>query len=156
MVKKYGSGRRQKAWRYTHQILQANILHKRQLSGTITIQNKNLHFFHSTLVCMLLVNVRCTSAPSVCCDVNETRRTWRPRLPDGGCTRLERLAYASSISYLLTYLLSSIRAASSLQLFCRELKTALFSLPFDIQDWLQRKLFSLLSAPASYTVTTSL
>ena len=29
---------------------------------------------------------------------------------------------------------SSIRAASSLQLFCRELKTALFSLSFDIQD----------------------
>jgi len=29
---------------------------------------------------------------------------------------------------------SSIRAASSLQLFCRELKTALFSLSFDTQD----------------------
>ena len=24
--------------------------------------------------------------------VNETRRTWRPRLPGGGCTHLERLA----------------------------------------------------------------
>jgi len=29
---------------------------------------------------------------------------------------------------------SSIRAASSLQLFCRDLKTVLFSLSFDIQD----------------------
>ena len=40
---------------------------------------------------------RCTSAPSVCCDVdtdravNETRHTWRPRLPGSSCTRLERL-----------------------------------------------------------------
>jgi len=38
------------------------------------------------------------AAPSVCCDVdtdrdiNETRHTWRPRLPGSGCTRLERLA----------------------------------------------------------------
>ena len=144
MVKKYdGSGRGQKAWRYTHQILQANILHKRQLSGTITIQNKNLHFFHSTLVCMLLVNVRCTSAPSVCCDVNETRRTWRPRLPDGGCTRLERLA----VFYPGCVIIAAVLPGTE--------DSAVY-LPFDIQDWLQRKLFSLLSAPASYTVTTSL
>ena len=48
---------------------------------------------------------------------------------------------------------SSIWSASSLQLFCRELKTVLFSLSFDIQDWLWRQLFfflfSLLSAPGT-------
>jgi len=46
---------------------------------------------------------RCTSASSVCCDVdtdravNETPHTWRPRLPGSGCTRMERIAGTISL-----------------------------------------------------------